>query len=515
MKKAITLFVVVLLIMGIIWGFACSDKSSDTEEESEAPDVPGAASMRICFSTFPEIQGEASARPARNCEHFTTAYLHVLTWYTVTNAILLLPRSAFLLAISQTPVYEGDSTFSWTFGVDTSNVKLTGQFIPPDSVEWIMYVTNNTLDNFRWFDGRCDINATSGWWQFYDPNLPVDSNRVIWDEWALNTEDTFASHLLTNVNEADSNYGDTVSYRLEESISYARLVKMNGEDAGTWNIMWHIYDKWGGIEYPDESYGCWDENLECIDCDSLPWTEPPEGLERPFIPPQASMRVSLTTFPGPNAGGGRTVNCVHYTQANLLVSIWKLITEWAFLWPRTAFGIATLSVPDYLGDSTWCWSMTTDTTATQLFAHLLPTGDVDWSMYVTNATLDSFLWFDGQCDFYATGGWWQFYDSQLPPDSNAVAWVEWAMDAGDTTAHFTMVNVNESDTVSYGDTLHYQLDDFIGTAIWDDIEGPRAGTWTIKWHIEDNWGSITYPEDTTGCWDDSLQCIDCDELPWP
>ena len=114
MKKVLVCLFVALLIGGIIWGIACS-KSSDSDDDSGAPDIPAAASMRISFSTFPDVSSSARAKPAAAyCEHFIIARNHVAVWYMVTSTLLAIPASAFGFAITQTPEYEGDSTWSWT-----------------------------------------------------------------------------------------------------------------------------------------------------------------------------------------------------------------------------------------------------------------------------------------------------------------------------------------------------------------------------------------------------------------
>ncbi|RKZ31858.1 hypothetical protein DRQ36_00500 [bacterium] len=266
MRKFIILAILTMLVGAIVIGIACTN-STDIPVEPQNPDVPPVSSMRICMTTFPSME---RARVAEHCEHFEAAFVIVTVWVTITEAAFLIPRLVFALALTQTPEYEGDSTWCWTLGVDTNNVKLYAQLLPTDSVDWAMHVTNNELDDFLWYTGRCDFHATGGWWEFYDPNLPADSNTVIFADWEKDTDDTTAHFTIVNENIYDvDGAGDTLRYQLYGTIAEVVVHDVCGAQVERWTINWDINDGFGRIIYPDYSEGCWDEWLECIDCDSL------------------------------------------------------------------------------------------------------------------------------------------------------------------------------------------------------------------------------------------------------
>ncbi len=255
-------FVVVLAVSLAVVG--CEKK----EEEPEMPAVPSSGVLTVNFSPFTELALQRAADDLY-CEHFDTAAFIVLAWASLTEALFFLPKVAFYLALTQDPTYEGDLTWRWQLGADTNNIALTAH-IAGDSVDWEMRVTNSELENFLWYNGRCDFNATGGWWIFYDSHLPPDSNAVLWTAWEKNTGDSTASLVLVNINALSEGYGDTLGYNLEGTSASVWFNDAGGSRPGRWYINWDIEEYWGSIQYPEGTMGCWDDSLHCIDCDSLP-----------------------------------------------------------------------------------------------------------------------------------------------------------------------------------------------------------------------------------------------------
>ncbi len=269
MKKMSIIVFLLVLTVAVIIGIACSNTEPEAEEPAN-PDVPPQASMRICMTTFPG----AETRALETCPHFNTAAIIVGVWVTVTEAVFVIPRLAFALALTQPPVYEGDSTWSWTLGpADTNNVQLRAHLMASDSVDWSMTITNNELDNFLWYNGRCDFHADGGWWRFYDANLPADSNDVLEVAWEKDDDDTTAHFRVVNINIFGEDYGDTLLYQLDGTIAQIDIHDVMGTQIDDWSISWDINEKFGQIISPDDSSGCWDDSLQCIPCDSLPIAE--------------------------------------------------------------------------------------------------------------------------------------------------------------------------------------------------------------------------------------------------
>lgn len=239
------------------------------EEEPEKPTVPPAGVLSVDFSLFTNPPSLSKATSNVRCPHFDTAAAIVTVWAAITQAFFALPQLAFALAISQQPTYEGNLTWKWQFGADTSNISLYAHVLENDSVNWEMRVTNAQLNNFLWYDGRCDFHATGGWWRFHK-NVSGTAVSALWVDWQKSPADSFGLLLLTNIAEDDTNRGDTLRWSRSGNIATCMIVDVLGVRAGTWNIRWHTIEHWGSITYPEGNQGCWRNDLSCIPCDSLP-----------------------------------------------------------------------------------------------------------------------------------------------------------------------------------------------------------------------------------------------------
>ena len=266
MQKVLLVSVLFFVVIGLVIGMACSDKNTQVEQ----PTMPSSGILTVDFSTFTDASME---RPAEHCADFDTAAALVTVWAQVTNAILVMPRLAFVIAVLQPATYDADMGWSWGIDLDENvSINMTAQVVSGDSVEWMMFITNveDSLDHFLWYLGRCNFGADGGWWEFYDPDLPADSNDVLWVGWEENESDTTGKLTLVNTDETDDGCGDTLYYELDGSTAFVWLHDVDSERPGRWEITWDIDEHYGMITYPEGESRCWDSALECADCDSIP-----------------------------------------------------------------------------------------------------------------------------------------------------------------------------------------------------------------------------------------------------
>jgi len=266
-KKYLIIPVIFVLIAGLIAGIACSD---DEDDNAEVPFMPGSGVLTVDLSLF---TSPPTLRPAETCADFDTARVIVTVWSYLTTTFFAMPRIAFFLAIVQPAEYAGDLTWEWNFNFDgNTSIHMTAQAVSGDSVEWKMFVSDieDGWDHFLWYSGKCDFEATGGWWEFHDPDLPADSNDVLWTGWEKNESDTTGKLTLINTNEFNDGYGDTLYYELDGTTAFAWIRDIDSSRFGRWEITWDIEDYYGMITYPEGHSRCWDTSLECTDCDSIP-----------------------------------------------------------------------------------------------------------------------------------------------------------------------------------------------------------------------------------------------------
>ena len=245
----------------------------DEEEIPEQPVLPPTGTFNsVDFNLFlnPDSIFNPSVKSLERCADFDTAAFIVSISCAVINLVFIWPELAFALAMTQNPTYEGDLTWRWTFGADSNNISLYAQLVSDrDSVDWTMRVTNSHITDFRWFFGRCNFEATGGWWQLNDVDSSNAEVPTLWLGWSRQPDDTAGSVTIVNIDESDEGYGDTISYWRDGLISNADLKIHHGDRPGRWQITWHSQEYWGTVIYPEGRQGCWDDSLECVDCDSL------------------------------------------------------------------------------------------------------------------------------------------------------------------------------------------------------------------------------------------------------
>ena len=126
-----------------------------------------------------------------------------------------------------------------------------------------MYVTQGTvlnLDHFLWYNGHCNINATTGDWIFYDLSKPDSFIEQVRIDWVINSE-TNRVLTFTNVLAGGKDEGDQLKYTVDgDNISVEFFDASQGTTA---IISWDAVTTAGCIEAPNYNNGvpgCWDEN---------------------------------------------------------------------------------------------------------------------------------------------------------------------------------------------------------------------------------------------------------------
>jgi len=255
----------ILVVVVLVIGVGRSEESIKPEET--APQFPPTDLLRLDFTLF----FTESESMLDRCADFDTARTIVFLWKLYIDLVLGLPKLAFALETSKTPTRVGPTTWRWTFGnVEGNNISLTAHLVSSDSVEWEMRGKNNTLTNFLWYIGRCNRDATGGWWrnnEFTNSKIKIPE---YWISWSRNPADTTGSIMLVNIDDSDPDYGDTVSYSVNGTVVSTRFYFVGWPRPGNWTIVWDRVAHYGYIIYPYGWRGCWDADLHCIDCDSIP-----------------------------------------------------------------------------------------------------------------------------------------------------------------------------------------------------------------------------------------------------
>ncbi len=269
-KKKILLIASFFFVLGLTLIIVGCGK----EEEPEKPVVPTAGLFESADFTLFTTADTTVFRAAHDtiiCPDFTTAATIVIVSAVLVELMFIWPKIVFILTLTQQPTYEGDKTWKWTLGQEDNNISLYASLVSDgDSVDWDMRITNQTLDNFQWYYGRCDFDATKGWWRFNAEDINHNEDPALWIAWELTSGDSIGYLSIANIYSSHAGYGDTIIFSREEKQAEASFKVNWGDRPGTWIMNWNIDELWGSVTYPEGDMKCWDEIQECIECDSLP-----------------------------------------------------------------------------------------------------------------------------------------------------------------------------------------------------------------------------------------------------
>jgi len=261
----------VILITALIFliGLASCEKNATEPPKDSPPPLPPAESMSLNFSFFNPSPGQSLPKTSISKSNFLAAAWRILVIRTTVTAAAIVPTMVFAAAISQQPVLLEDGKFHWIYTVQDSNdnfsADLAGWVDQQNSeIVWEMYISSDThspkLDHFLWYQGRSKISNESGWWLFHDDKTADTLVDVLKIDWQV-PDDDHSSLVLTNVNQAVSDYGDSLSYRKDVFENYLMLYDASKSQNNT--IFWNSNTGAGYIEWYDYKNGArsyWDEN---------------------------------------------------------------------------------------------------------------------------------------------------------------------------------------------------------------------------------------------------------------
>jgi hypothetical protein len=264
-NKSIVLFAIIIFIVSL---FAC-EKNATEPGKDVPPPLPPVESMKLDLSFFQTSSSNSLAKTTLSKQNFLAAAGRVWIISTVVTLAAVVPTAVFAAAISQNAELQPDGKFHWIYTVQNGNdvfsADLAG-WVDQQTTEivWEMYVSSNThspkLDHFLWYDGRVKIGNKEGWWLFYDDKSPASNVEVLKVDWQIPDVD-HRELVLSNVQESSNDYGDTLSYSLDNFDN--NLIFFDASQVKTNTIYWNSQTGAGFIEWFDYKNGVrsyWDEN---------------------------------------------------------------------------------------------------------------------------------------------------------------------------------------------------------------------------------------------------------------
>jgi hypothetical protein len=269
MKKLFSVCMILVLSVGFFT--SCKEKDNGT-----APVLPPQESFTIDFTNF--------ASPTKSLAFVTdqkginnsnwvfvagdgsTTNPGIVPPFTSLLTKLIIPVSAFRLAVDNDPVFLDNNTWQWSYSVTPTvikyNVRLTGQ-ISSGNVLWKMYISSEGAGGFAefvWFEGTSKVDGTGGQWTLNEsPAVPQPVLQIDWTK-PNSTIGTITYTYLKNNNYIEYGKGTTTSplYDAYYKISFTNI-------SGTYiaNVEWNTSTKIGRVKctnYQNGLWYCWDGN---------------------------------------------------------------------------------------------------------------------------------------------------------------------------------------------------------------------------------------------------------------
>lgn len=256
MKKVLSLSLILMFLIVT----ACK------KDKGDPPVLPPAESMTIDFSNFDtQTKGEFSKGTASSNWEF--AALAAGTFKILAGSTLIIPITAFHVAIDQTPVYVSDKNWQWTYNATIASVTYKARLtalIRATDVEWKMYLTKDgAYTDFLWFEGTSKTDGTGGQWILYKSNdEPVKILQIDW---------TKSGSAIGTVSYTYTKAGDTfkdsyIEYGLTTNSPFNAFYKIHFYNVSKFtdvDVEWSSTSHSGRIkssDYLNGTWFCWDQN---------------------------------------------------------------------------------------------------------------------------------------------------------------------------------------------------------------------------------------------------------------
>ena len=269
-KLRIREFAVVAFVMTVLLGTVSCDK----EPVADRPELPPMESLMMDFSDFSSSVADKKASIESHV-NFNHAFASLAFWSGATTLTMALPVAAYGYALQQTPVYQGDHIWEWSFEFtwNTVNYKatLTGTRISNEefTMEMVIGLAAFPDQGVLWFDGTVRYDHTHATWTIYSEGTVAVLEIEWYKDFVLGDGSLQYTYTMPEEEETGSyllyEYAPLELYDASFTVSLA---------AGTTLVQWDTDSKAGQVQdevtFGDAYWHCWDSlanNLVDISCE--------------------------------------------------------------------------------------------------------------------------------------------------------------------------------------------------------------------------------------------------------
>jgi hypothetical protein len=244
------------------------------------------------------------------------------------------------------------------------------------------------------------------------------------------------------------------------------------------------------------------------------------GTSAPTIPPVETFVIPFENF---GTSGlallADTGNQSNWDYAALTVGIWSTIITVGLAVPVAAFRASFQHTPVQQDDGSWLWTYSVNIVGSVYTAKLhaqftteVITEGVHWTMNISKQDgYQDFLWYWGECDLPATGGFWIL--KQSPTNSTGLLRIDWSrnISAGTYAVKYTNIVPGGPENGGYIDTQYTK-----GTPydhIWDLYNKSGDNHTYIEWSSTTGEGRVKdfqrFGDNDWHCWNSSRINVTC------
>lgn len=251
MKKLLYTTVILSLIFSVTIS-SCKKK---------APAIPPESTF-----VMPKMDSTNTKSTSVGYGNFLTAFGHVAVWTTIIEVGLIVPKSAFVAALKQTPKYLGDSKWVWEYqvniGFKTYVIQLYGTTANKKEIRWDMYVSSGEVKEFLWFYGVQNEEGNQGYWIIY--KSPTENHELLRIDWTRDEANNTGTLKYTNIEPEGAENGGYIEYGNNLTGLYNCFYNIynKGQDK-TVNINYNTSTHIGRIKAEhllfDQNWHCWNQ----------------------------------------------------------------------------------------------------------------------------------------------------------------------------------------------------------------------------------------------------------------
>ena len=258
--KKLTTFIILVIFVGLSVFTSC---------KKESPVLPPE-------NTF--VMNNLDTNSQKNTEetygNWFYAAANVTIWTTVINIGMIVPVTAYVEALKQTPRHISGDKWLWEYNItivlSTYNIQLYGKFNDNDGIDWEMYISQvGGVQDFLWFTGTQNTEGNEGQWILY--KNPTENHELLKIEWTRNLSDETGTIKYTNIEPNATENGGYIYYGNNQTGDYNAFYDIfnKGKDNLTeieLNTQFNNGRIKDSIIFGDEIWHCWDEQLINISC---------------------------------------------------------------------------------------------------------------------------------------------------------------------------------------------------------------------------------------------------------